>query len=54
MVENAINYAKDNNCEVVELTSYKDTIEYVKSLTGELSVDTYQKVKEIIDSLSLF
>lgn len=26
LIENAINYAKDNNCEVVELTSYKDNI----------------------------
>lgn len=26
LLENAINYAKNNNCEVVELTSYKDEI----------------------------
>ena len=26
LIENAVNYAKDNNCEVVELTSYKDNI----------------------------
>ena len=26
LIENAINFAKDNNCEVVELTSYKDNI----------------------------
>lgn len=26
LIENAINYAKDNNCEVVELTSYKNNI----------------------------
>ena len=26
LIENAINYAKDNNCEVIELTSYKDNI----------------------------
>lgn len=24
LIENAVNYAKSNNCEVVELTSYKD------------------------------
>ena len=26
LVENAVDYAKKNNCEVVELTSYKDNI----------------------------
>lgn len=26
LIENAINHAKDNNCEVVELTSYKDNM----------------------------
>ena len=26
LIENAVNYAKDNNCEVVELTSYKDNV----------------------------
>lgn len=26
LLKNAINYAKNNNCEVVELTSYKDEI----------------------------
>ena len=26
LIENAVNYAKNNNCEVVELTSYKDNI----------------------------
>ena len=26
LIENAVNYAKEKNCEVVELTSYKDNI----------------------------
>ena len=26
LIENAVSFAKDNNCEVVELTSYKDNI----------------------------
>ena len=49
LIENAINYAKDNNCEVVELTSYKENIKAHNLMSNNYIVVGYSITYEIGD-----